>query len=125
MREKAAQHPNIVTWLVLAVGMLAVLFWSAREVSLTGGQRFWLGVATVLLAGLCAWIISWEADEDEAWEDEAASAPQGEPRATQPETEPTAGQPEAEEAQTSPSPRGSAEDAGEPEGDDAASTDQT
>jgi hypothetical protein len=54
-----------VTWVVLAVGMLAVLFWSARDVELASSQRFWLGVATVLLAGLCAWIISWEADDEE------------------------------------------------------------
>jgi hypothetical protein len=65
VREKAAQHPNLVTWLVLAVGMLVILFWSAREVALTTGQWFWLALATVILAGLCAWIISWEAGDDE------------------------------------------------------------
>jgi hypothetical protein len=56
------RHPNLVAWLVLAVGMLVVLAWSARDVGLQPLQWLWLGLATVLLAGLCAWIISWEAD---------------------------------------------------------------
>ncbi len=62
MDEFAARHPNLLTWALLAAGMLAVLFWSARDVALSAGQAFWLALATVLLAGLCAWIISWEAD---------------------------------------------------------------
>ncbi len=53
--------------------MLVVLAWSARDVELTARQFFWLGVATVTLAGLCAWIISWEADESEIGEDAAAA----------------------------------------------------
>jgi len=65
MRAFAERHPNIVTWLVLSIGMLAVLYWSARDVDLTALQFFWLGVATVVLAGLCSWIVSWEADEPE------------------------------------------------------------
>ena len=68
MRRFAESHPNLVTWLVLAVGMLAVLGWSARDVGLTATQGLWLAVATALLAGLCAWIISWEADDDLAEE---------------------------------------------------------
>ncbi len=66
MKAFAERHPNLTTWFVLALGMLMVLAWSARDVELTARQFFWLGVATVLLAGLCAWIISWEADEPEA-----------------------------------------------------------
>lgn len=94
MREKAVQHPNIVTWLVLAIGMLAVLFWSARDVSLTAGQRFWLAVATVALAGLCSWIISWEADEEEAWgEEPPAQQPQDEAESAEESPEQTEPQP--------------------------------
>lgn len=63
------RHPNLTAWLVLAVGMVAVLAFAARDVGLQVLQWLWLGLATVLLAGLCAWIISWEADTpDETWE---------------------------------------------------------
>jgi hypothetical protein len=63
MRNFYDGHPNLTAWGVLAVGMLAVLWWSARDVGLGSVQWFWLAVSTVLLAGLCIWIISWEADE--------------------------------------------------------------
>jgi len=62
MREYYDHHPNLTAWAVLAVGMVAVLWWSAREVGLASSQWLWLVVATIVLAGLCAWIISWEAD---------------------------------------------------------------
>jgi hypothetical protein len=64
MRAWIERHPDLTTWAVLAAGMLVVLAWSARDVALTASQWWWLAVATVLLAGLCAWIISWEADDD-------------------------------------------------------------
>lgn len=82
----AERHPNLATWAVLAVGMIVVLAWSARDVELAASQRFWLGAATVGLAGLCAWIISWEADEegDEDWDDAGSEA-------RDPESAPTAG----------------------------------
>ena len=47
----AERHPNLATWAVLAVGMIVVLAWSARDVELAASQRFWLGAATVGLAG--------------------------------------------------------------------------
>jgi hypothetical protein len=60
-------HPRLLTWLVLAVGMVAILLWATRDVELLTGQRLALAVATVVLAGLCAWIVGWESgDEDEA-----------------------------------------------------------
>ncbi len=62
MRDYYNRHPNLSAWLVLAMGMLVVLAWSARDVGLQPAQWLWLALATVLLAGLCAWIISWEAD---------------------------------------------------------------
>lgn len=63
MRAFYDRHPNLTAWAVLAVGMVAVLVWSARAVGLAPAQWLWLVTATVGLAGLCAWIISWEADE--------------------------------------------------------------
>ena len=60
-------HPRLLTWLVLAVGMVAILLWATRDVELLAGQRLALVVATVILAGLCSWIVGWECgDEDEA-----------------------------------------------------------
>ena len=58
-------HPNLTAWLVLAVGMVAILLWEARDVGLEGMQWFWLIFVTVLVAGACIWIISWGDDEDE------------------------------------------------------------
>jgi hypothetical protein len=60
----AARHPRLAAWIVLAVGMVALLVNEAREVGLQPSQWIALIVATVLVAGLCIWIISWE-DEDE------------------------------------------------------------
>lgn len=53
-------HPRLATWLVLAIGMVAILLWAARDVDLLAHQRLVLVLATVGLAGLCAWIINWE-----------------------------------------------------------------
>lgn len=60
------QHPNLVSWVVLSIGMVAILVWSARDVGFTAGQWAALIVATVLLAALCVWIISWEEEEEVA-----------------------------------------------------------
>ena len=46
--------------------MVAILLWSARGVGLLPGQTMALAVATILLAGLCVWIIGWEDEEREA-----------------------------------------------------------
>lgn len=55
-------HPYIVSWLLLSIGMVAILLVASRDVPLEIIQRFWLVVATVLLAALCVWILSWEDD---------------------------------------------------------------
>ncbi|MGC9333216.1 MAG: hypothetical protein ACP5JJ_03645 [Anaerolineae bacterium] len=67
----AGQHPRLVMWGVLALGMVVILVWSARDVGLLPGQWAALIVATVLLAGLCVWIISWETGEEEEAEEPA------------------------------------------------------
>ena len=65
------QHPRLTAWFVLAVGMVIILVWSARDVGLLAGQWAALIVATIGLAGLCVWIIGWE-DEEEAEEEAGA-----------------------------------------------------
>jgi hypothetical protein len=50
----------LVAWTVLAVAMVAMLLYAARDVSLLPGQVAALVVATVLLAGACVWILTWE-----------------------------------------------------------------
>lgn len=59
-------HPNLVSWFVLAVGMVIIVVFAARHVGFQAGQWAALIAATVALAGLCVWIISWEdGDEDD------------------------------------------------------------
>ncbi len=67
IRELASKHPRIAAWVALAIGMVIILLWSAKDVGLLPSQMAALVVATILLAGLCVWIISWE-DGDEGEE---------------------------------------------------------
>jgi protein-S-isoprenylcysteine O-methyltransferase Ste14 len=60
VKEFIGRHPQLTAWFVLAVGMVAILLWSARGVGLLPGQMLALVIATILLAGLCVWIIGWE-----------------------------------------------------------------
>ncbi len=53
-------HSILANWLILALGMVVILYFSARHVGFLPGQWAALVGATVALAGLCAWIISWE-----------------------------------------------------------------
>jgi len=62
-------HQNLAAWIVLAIGMDAILVYEARDVGLEPSQWVWLIVITTLVAGACVWIISWGDDEEE----EAAS----------------------------------------------------
>jgi hypothetical protein len=50
----------IVAWVVLAIGMVAMLLYAAKDVGLLPTQMAALVVATVLLAGACVWILTWE-----------------------------------------------------------------
>jgi len=67
------RHPRLAAWIVLSLGMVILLVVEARDVGLLATQWLALVVATVLVAGACVWIISWE-DSDEAT-DTAESKP--------------------------------------------------
>jgi protein-S-isoprenylcysteine O-methyltransferase Ste14 len=73
LKQFVSRHPRLAAWLVLAVGMVVILVWSARDVGLLPGQWAALIVATIGLAGLCIWIIGWE-DEDEETRNQDAPA---------------------------------------------------
>lgn len=63
-------HPRILAWIVLGAGMVILLVVEARSVGLLPGQWAALIVATILVAGACIWIITWE-DEEEMEEAES------------------------------------------------------
>jgi hypothetical protein len=54
------RHPLIVAWVALAIGMVAILLYTSRDVGLQPSQTFAMVVATIALAGACVWIISWD-----------------------------------------------------------------
>lgn len=66
LKKFAGDHPQITSWIVLAIGMVIILAWSAWDVGFTSGQWAALVITTILLAGACVWIIGWEDGEDEA-----------------------------------------------------------
>lgn len=57
-------HPALTMWIILSIGMVAILTTVARDVGLLPSQWFWLIVMTIGVAGLCVWIISWGEDEE-------------------------------------------------------------
>jgi predicted tellurium resistance membrane protein TerC len=63
LQQMYDKHPNLVMWAALALGMVVVLALAARNVGFTASQWAALVAATVALAGLCVWIISWENDQ--------------------------------------------------------------
>ena len=65
MKELISKHPRITAWVALALGMVLILLWASRDVGLLPTQLVALVVATILLAGLCVWIIGWEDGDDE------------------------------------------------------------
>jgi hypothetical protein len=82
IKQFIGQHPRLAAWAVLAVGFVAILIWSARDVGFSAGQWAALIVATIGLAGLCVWIIGWEdEEEDEDTGQEEPSAPREEQEA--------------------------------------------
>lgn len=54
------KHPNLLMWAVLSLGMVIILLLAARNVGFSALQWLVLVIATVGLAGLCTWIVSWE-----------------------------------------------------------------
>jgi predicted tellurium resistance membrane protein TerC len=60
IKEFVQRHPLIAGWIGLAIGMVAILLFAARDVGLLPTQMAVLVVTTIVLAGLCVWIISWE-----------------------------------------------------------------
>jgi K+ transporter len=65
IRKAWNTHPNLVSWLVLAIGMVVIVLIAARDVGFNAGQWAALIVATIGLAGLCVWIVSWEDEKSE------------------------------------------------------------
>ncbi len=59
-------HPRLSGWVVLALGMNAIVAFEAQDVGLEPVQWVALLVATTLVAGLCVWIVGWGDDDDEA-----------------------------------------------------------
>ena len=69
----ADRRPRLAAWIVLSLGIVILLLIEARDVGLLLGQWISLIVASVLVAGLCIWIVSWE-DSDEPEETDAPKA---------------------------------------------------
>jgi hypothetical protein len=65
IKDFVQSHPQLTAWAVLAVGMVIILIFAARDVGLLPGQWAALIIATILLAGLCVWIIGWNGDGEE------------------------------------------------------------
>ncbi len=58
--------PRLTAWIVLSLGTILLLVYEARDVGLTAGNWIALIVATIVVAGLCIWIISWDDEEPDA-----------------------------------------------------------
>ena len=65
LKDWVNRHPQLTAWFVLAVGMVAILLWAAKDVGFEVGQWAVLIVTTILLAGLCIWIIGWNSQEQD------------------------------------------------------------
>ena len=65
IKDWVNRHPRLSAWAILAVGMVVILLWSAKDVGLAAGQWAALIVATILLAGLCVWIIGWDGEKED------------------------------------------------------------
>jgi thiamine transporter ThiT len=59
LKRFITEHPRLASWAVLSVGMVTLLILTAPG-TLSVGQLAGLMVACIVLAGACAWIISWE-----------------------------------------------------------------
>jgi hypothetical protein len=84
LKSWADRRPRLAAWIALAIGMVIVLVLAARDVGLLWNQWLFLILATIGLAGLCVWIISWESGDDEA-EGEGEGKNAGAPRPATPD----------------------------------------
>ena len=50
IKKTVTTHPNLSAWFVLALGMVLILVYEARDVGLQGMQWFWLILITILVA---------------------------------------------------------------------------
>ncbi len=64
----ADARPRLAAWIVLSVGIVVLLMIEARDVGLLIGQWVALIVASILVAGLCIWIVTWEDSDEKAVE---------------------------------------------------------
>ena len=69
----ATLHPRLAAWIVLSLGMIILLVYEARDVGLKTGNWIALIVATILVAGACILIVSWEDEPENATVDAAAN----------------------------------------------------
>lgn len=84
-------HPRLSAWVILSAGMIALLVYEARDVGLKTGNWIALIVATILVAGACILIVSWEDEDEEAEPPAAAASAQSTQEAAQtPPSEPEA-----------------------------------
>jgi len=60
LKKILGRYPFWAAWALLSIGMVAILLYVSKDVGLLPGQLLALVVATVLLAGACVWIITWE-----------------------------------------------------------------
>lgn len=58
------RYPRISAWGVLSAGIIILLVREAQDQGLTTGNWIALIVASILVSGLCIWIVSWEDEED-------------------------------------------------------------
>ncbi|MBX3081297.1 MAG: hypothetical protein KF716_06650 [Anaerolineae bacterium] len=61
----ADARPRLAAWIVLSLGIVILLLIEARDVGLLFGQWVALIVASILVAGLCVWIVTFEDSADE------------------------------------------------------------
>ncbi len=72
----ADARPRLAAWIVLSVGIVVLLMIEARDVGLLIGQWLALIIASILVAGLCIWIVTWEDSDEKATESANGSKPQ-------------------------------------------------
>jgi hypothetical protein len=61
----AEEHPRLAAWVVLSAGIITLLVIEAWDVGLQPTQWLAIIIATILVAGACIWIVSWEDFEAE------------------------------------------------------------